>query len=54
VRGFGELDLHGLPFKEKNLQLLPGFLRGYDDSGSGFGSIKKFVRRTYKSIKKRL
>ncbi len=54
VRGFGQLDLHGLPFKEKNLQLLPKFLRGYDDSGAGFGALKKVIRKAYKSLKKRI
>jgi hypothetical protein len=53
VRGFGTLDLHGLPFNEDRMQLLPRFLRGYDDSSAGFGGVKKFVRKTYKSLKKR-
>jgi hypothetical protein len=55
MRGFGKLDLHGLPFKEKNFQLLPKFLRGYDDSGAGsLGYAKKLIRKTYKSILKRI
>lgn len=53
VRGYGELDLHGIPISEKHMQLLPSFLQGWDDSGKGLGRFKKFARRTYKSLKKR-
>jgi hypothetical protein len=53
VRGFQKLDLHGLAFDEKKMQLLPSFLRGYDDSSAGFGAIKKLTKKTYKSLKKR-
>ena len=53
VRGFGKLDLHGLPFNEKRMQMIPQFLRGYDDSGAGFSKFKKIIKKTHKSLKKR-
>ena len=49
IRGFGKVDLHGIPFYESRLQQLPKFLRGWGVENK----FKLFLRRIYVSLKKR-
>jgi hypothetical protein len=54
VRGHGKIDLHNVPYLEKKFQILPVFLRGYDDGAKGkLNSFKRFLRRVFISLKKR-
>lgn len=53
VRGYGVLDLHGIPFRESKFQLLPKCLRGWSDSSGGWGGMKKQFKKIYKSLAKR-
>jgi len=53
IRGYGELDLHGIRFNEKKMQLIPKILRGFSDSSGGLSIAKKLVKKAYSSMKKR-
>lgn len=53
IRGWQTLDLHGIPYNENRMQLLPRLLQGWDDSSAGFGQFKKVVKKTFKSLRKR-
>ena len=51
VRGYGRLGWHRIPYREQGMQLLPGWLRQFPDNR---GPIKRFIAKTYRSLRKRL
>jgi len=51
MRGYGRLGWHRIPYRERGMQLLPGFLRQFPDSR---GPVKKLIAKIYRSVRKRV
>lgn len=49
VRGYGEIEWHGIPYNESKMQHLPGFFRRFPDS---YGSVMKQLAKHYRSLRK--
>jgi hypothetical protein len=49
IRGYGKVDLHGIPYFEQKMQLIPKFLRQWNTSSK----FKRFLTRIHRSLKKR-
>lgn len=49
VRGYGKVDLHGIPYFEEKMQLIPKYLRQWNTSNK----FKRFLGRLHRSMKKR-
>jgi hypothetical protein len=50
IRGYGALGWHGVPYREKRMQLIARVFRRFPDT---FGPVMKVLAKHYRSLKKR-
>jgi len=50
IRGYGALGWHGVPYREKRMQLVARVFRQFPDT---LGGVKKVLAKHYRSLKKR-
>jgi hypothetical protein len=50
VRGYGALGWHGIPYRERKMQVLPRVFRKFPDT---LGPVMKKLAKAYRSLKKR-
>jgi hypothetical protein len=50
IRGYGALGWHGVPYREKRMQLIARAFRQFPDT---LGGVRKVLAKHYRSLKKR-